>query len=267
MASLSAVSFLRLSSNLLFRRWCSSFGRGDPTKNYYNILDVDPKADDKEIKSAFYAQSKKLHPDVSPEDSKAPDKFKELVEAYEVLSDSKKRQTYDDALGTTKKEPTFHSDDDDDCDEDVWHLGQMRYVSLEQYGWPLSDTYVDIRQYFINGQNECYPTKKGIMLTFEQFDRLKEFRERIDFAIKKNVHVKRHLGKMKFVQVKQFKGRIYVGIRKFENDDYDEDNRFCAFDDSYPTKKGIMLTIEQYERLNEVIPEIDQEISEMYSIY
>lgn len=111
MASLSAVSFLRLSSNLLFRRWCSSFGRGDPTKNYYNILDVDPKADDKEIKSAFYAQSKKLHPDVSPEDSKAPDKFKELVEAYEVLSDSKKRQTYDDALGTTKKEPTFHSDD------------------------------------------------------------------------------------------------------------------------------------------------------------
>ena len=79
------------------------------TKNYYNILDVDPKADDKEIKSAFYAQSKKLHPDVSPEDSKAPDKFKELVEAYEVLSDSKKRQTYDDALGATKREPTFHS--------------------------------------------------------------------------------------------------------------------------------------------------------------
>ena len=77
---------------------------GDPVKNYYKVLEVDPKADEKTIKSAFYAQSKKLHPDVTPDDELAPDKFKDLVEAYEVLGDTKKRQEYDNLLGTNSKE-------------------------------------------------------------------------------------------------------------------------------------------------------------------
>lgn len=79
---------------------------GDPLKNYYKVLDVDPKADEKTIKSAFYAQSKLLHPDVTPDDEQAPDKFKELVEAYEVLGDTKKRKEYDNVLGTNSKEET-----------------------------------------------------------------------------------------------------------------------------------------------------------------
>ena len=79
---------------------------GDPVKNYYKVLDVDPKADEKTIKSAFYAQSKLLHPDVTPDNEQAPDKFKELVEAYEVLGDTKKRQEYDNVLGTNLKEET-----------------------------------------------------------------------------------------------------------------------------------------------------------------
>ena len=78
-------------------------------KNYYKVLDVDPKADEKTIKSAFYAQSKLLHPDVTPDDEQAPDKFKELVEAYEVLGDTKKRQEYDNVLGTNSKEKTGSS--------------------------------------------------------------------------------------------------------------------------------------------------------------
>jgi curved DNA-binding protein len=82
---------------------------GDPMKNYYKVLDVDPKADEKTIKSAFYAQSKLLHPDVTPDDEQAPDKFKELVEAYEVLGDTKKRQEYDNVLGTNLKEKTGSS--------------------------------------------------------------------------------------------------------------------------------------------------------------
>ena len=82
---------------------------GDPVKNYYKVLDVDPKADEKTIKSAFYAQSKLLHPDVTPDDEQAPDKFKELVEAYEVLGDTKKRQEYDNVLGTNSKEKTGSS--------------------------------------------------------------------------------------------------------------------------------------------------------------
>ena len=78
-------------------------------KNYYKVLEVDPKADEKSIKSAFYAQSKKLHPDVTPDDELAPDKFKDLVEAYEVLGDTKKRQEYDNLLGTNSKEENSYS--------------------------------------------------------------------------------------------------------------------------------------------------------------
>ena len=82
---------------------------GEPVKNYYKVLEVDPKADEKSIKSAFYAQSKKLHPDVTPDDELAPDKFKDLVEAYEVLGDTKKRQEYDNLLGTNSKEENSYS--------------------------------------------------------------------------------------------------------------------------------------------------------------
>ncbi len=63
-------------------------------KDYYKILGVDKKADDKEIKSAFRKLARKYHPDVN----KSPDasaKFKDINEAYEVLSDKEKRQRYD----------------------------------------------------------------------------------------------------------------------------------------------------------------------------
>jgi len=119
MASFYVPSFRLLFTNtskLLCSRWSSSFGRGDPVKNYYKVLDVDPKADEKTIKSAFYAQSKKLHPDVTPDDELAPDKFKELVEAYEVLGDTKKRQEYDNVVGTNSKEETSSSAQDTHSD-------------------------------------------------------------------------------------------------------------------------------------------------------
>lgn len=64
-------------------------------KNYYDILGVSKTATDKEIKSAFRKLAKKFHPDQNQEDPKAEEKFKELNEAYEVLSDPQKRQLYD----------------------------------------------------------------------------------------------------------------------------------------------------------------------------
>ena len=63
-------------------------------KNYYDILGVPKTATDAEIKAAFRNLSKKYHPDISKEPN-AEEKFKEINEAYSVLSDEKKRKMYD----------------------------------------------------------------------------------------------------------------------------------------------------------------------------
>ncbi|MGI1678856.1 MAG: DnaJ domain-containing protein [Cellvibrionaceae bacterium] len=64
-------------------------------KDYYKLLGVDDTADVKTIKSAYRKLARKYHPDVS-EERDAEEKFKEVTEAYEVLSDSDKRAEYDE---------------------------------------------------------------------------------------------------------------------------------------------------------------------------
>src|SRR5688500_605886 len=63
-------------------------------RDYYDVLGVARTASDREIKSAFRRLARELHPDVS-EDPNADERFKEVVEAYEVLSKSETRQLYD----------------------------------------------------------------------------------------------------------------------------------------------------------------------------
>ena len=63
--------------------------------DYYKALGVDKKASPEEIKKAFRKLAVKYHPDRNPNDKAAEDKFKEINEAYAVLSDPKKKQEYD----------------------------------------------------------------------------------------------------------------------------------------------------------------------------
>lgn len=65
------------------------------TRDYYEVLGVPRDADDATIKKAFRRLARELHPDVNRHDPDAEDKFKEAAEAYEVLSDSDRRATYD----------------------------------------------------------------------------------------------------------------------------------------------------------------------------
>lgn len=65
------------------------------TKDYYRTLGVARTASEKDIKSAYRKLARKFHPDVNPGDKQAEDKFKEIGEAYEVLSDPEKRRRYD----------------------------------------------------------------------------------------------------------------------------------------------------------------------------
>src|SRR5438270_4400837 len=64
-------------------------------QDYYEVLGVPRKASVKDIRAAFRRLARKYHPDLNPGDKAAEERFKNVQEAYDILSDSKKRQMYD----------------------------------------------------------------------------------------------------------------------------------------------------------------------------
>ncbi len=75
-------------------------------KDFYQVLGVDKSADDAALKKAYRKLAMKYHPDRNPDDKEAEAKFKEANEAYEVLSDPKKRKMYDQ-FGHAGVDPSF----------------------------------------------------------------------------------------------------------------------------------------------------------------
>lgn len=67
----------------------------DTKRDYYEVLGVDKNADEATIKKAYRTLAKKYHPDMNPGDKEAEAKFKEVNEAYDVLSDPDKKAKYD----------------------------------------------------------------------------------------------------------------------------------------------------------------------------
>lgn len=88
---------------------------GTQQKDYYGVLGVKKNASAEEIRKAFRKLARKYHPDVNPNDKKAEEKFKELSEAHDVLSDPKKRKIYDQ-LG-------FYSDNIDPAAAEAYARG------------------------------------------------------------------------------------------------------------------------------------------------
>lgn len=75
-------------------------------RDYYETLGVAKNAGEDEIKKAYRSEAKKYHPDLNPDNKQAEKKFKELSEAYEVLSDTQKRAKYDQ-YGHAGVDPNF----------------------------------------------------------------------------------------------------------------------------------------------------------------
>jgi curved DNA-binding protein len=95
-------------------------------RNYYELLGVKRDASADEIKQSFRQLARKYHPDLNPGDKAAEDKFKDISEAYEILSDRSKRSQYDKFAGfwrknrtkaTTNNPPRDRSDEDDFSDD------------------------------------------------------------------------------------------------------------------------------------------------------
>src|SRR5216684_7465021 len=85
------------------------------TKDYYGTLGVKKNASAEEIRKAFRKLARKHHPDVNPGDKKAEERFKEISEANDVLSEPKKRKIYDQ-LG-------FYSDNIDPATAEAYARG------------------------------------------------------------------------------------------------------------------------------------------------
>ena len=123
-------------------------------KDYYDILGVQPEADEKAIQQAFRRLARKVHPDVNPGNKEAEEKFKTINEAYQVLSNVEQRKKYDE-LRAQYKHWQQTGGDQQDFDWQNWSAQpdrgtRVQYANAEDLedlfgsGSPYSDFFTNI---------------------------------------------------------------------------------------------------------------------------
>jgi curved DNA-binding protein len=110
-------------------------------KDYYKTLGLEKSASDDEIKKAYRKLALEYHPDRNPGDAKAEDKFKEINEAYQVLSDPDKRAHYD-RLGSAYSSWEGHGGRSSGFDWGDWSYGQPGSGGVRvEYGGNVEDLF------------------------------------------------------------------------------------------------------------------------------
>jgi len=104
-------------------------------RDYYQTLGVSKDADQDQIKKAYRKLARKYHPDVNPDDPNAEEKFKDINEAYQVLSDDEKRKKYDQ-FGSQWKQYQQRGGRSEDFDWSQWTTrgqpGGTQYRTISQ---------------------------------------------------------------------------------------------------------------------------------------
>ena len=129
-------------------------------RDYYDILGINKRASSQELKSAYRKLAKKYHPDTNPNDKKAEQLFKEVTEAYNVLSDDEKRKLYDQ-FGHAAFDGSMGNSSEDFSDSfngHFWRGESSGKTKTEYYSAQgMDDLFGDIFESFFNKNYEKNP--------------------------------------------------------------------------------------------------------------
>ncbi len=165
-------------------------------KDYFKILGISRGATNKEIKSAFRKLARQFHPDLHPYDKNAESEFKEINEAYEILSDEDKKKSYEQYLNDRfqagdSKSRDFYKENNDKRFEEYLNFDDFLFDLIGRFSEVGQGLYANISS-DINSQSSKLDAEFNLQISFfEALNGVKKSllvnNERIDLKIPKGI--------------------------------------------------------------------------------